>query len=149
MAHRQSHRNSDMMNRVALGTGLALASGMLITAAVLAVNKKARGSVRRGFSKALKGARSAFIEGGERFQTIQHRIGLGKSKSGKKSHRSRKTAKGIFASVGHRIGLSKRGRKSRGGMRGRGRKSMTRGAFQTVGHTIRMSQRGRGRRSRK
>lgn len=106
-----AQRQSEMMKRVALGTGLALASGMLLTTAVIATNKKARKSVGKGFSNALKGAREIFMEGGERFQTIQHRIGL--SKRGRKSHtRKGKGMESMSQAVGHTIKMSHRGRRS-------------------------------------
>lgn len=108
-----ARRQSEMMKQVALGTGLALASGMLLTTAVLATNKKARKSVGKGFSNALKGAREMFMEGEERFQTIQHRIGLGKSKRGRKSTGGRKSARRMSQTIGHTIGMSQRVRRGR------------------------------------
>lgn len=76
-----------MMGKIALGaTGLALTTGAVMAAVMLARNKRVRETVKKGAEGALKGAREVLKENGS-YQAISHRIsavGKRKNKRGRK-----------------------------------------------------------------
>lgn len=87
MEEKMNEKRSDMMGKVALGaTGLAVATGVIVTGVVLATNEKARKAVTKGAMELIKGTRSVLMQGMEKYQTVSHRISVGgKRKRGGKA----------------------------------------------------------------
>lgn len=76
-----AEERSGMMGKLVLGvTGLAVASGVVVTGVVLATNEKARKAVIRGAVELIKGTQSVLMQGMERYQTVSHRINVGRHK---------------------------------------------------------------------
>lgn len=100
----------DVMGKVALGaTGLALAAGG-IAVAVMLTNKGNRSTVKKAAGKTLKKLgkmRDALDDAGQKYQAIQHRIGMGKSKTVK-----RKKDSNNHTAILHKIGGSVKKRKT-------------------------------------
>ncbi len=121
----------DVMGKVALGaTGLALAAGGIAAAAML-TNRNSRSTVKKAAGKTFKRlgrVRHAFDDAGQKYQAIQHRIGMGKSKTAGRKSASKKTSKrgsNNHVAILHKIGgMDKKSSKvSKSSSRGRKKSS--------------------------
>lgn len=76
-----------MMGKIVLGaTGLALTTGAVVAAVMLARNKTVRETVKKGAQGALRGAREVLRENSN-YQAISHRISAGGKRKNKRNRK--------------------------------------------------------------